>query len=62
MPGIPGKLYELLPYLYGIAGVVMIINFNSFIGDASGLLIILFAGIIFLKRSDYRQQKVNMKY
>jgi hypothetical protein len=56
---IPGKLYELLPYLYSIAGVVMINYFESIIGDTFGLLLYLLAGLIFLKRSNYRQDIVN---
>ena len=59
---LPDKFYELLPYLYSIAGVVMINYFESFIGVTLGFLSILFAGLIFLKRSDYRQHRVNMKY
>jgi hypothetical protein len=61
MPRIPDKLYELLPYLYSMAGVAMTIYFETFIGDASGYLLILFAGIIFFKRSDYRKGRVTRK-
>jgi hypothetical protein len=59
MSRIPGKLYELLPYLYSIAGMVMINYSESIIGDTFGLLLYLLAGLIFLKRSNYRQDIVN---
>jgi hypothetical protein len=58
---IPDKFYELLPYLYAIAGVVTIYYFESSTGYASGLLLIFAAGLVFLMRRDYRHGKVNKK-
>ncbi len=58
---IPDRLYELLPYLYAIAGVVTINYFETSLGYASGILLIFTAGIIWLMRSDYRQGSVNKK-
>jgi hypothetical protein len=56
---IPDKLYEFLPVLYGIAGLVTFYKFDTAIGYASGILLILTAGLVWMMRRDYRQ--VNIK-
>ena len=59
MCNIPDRLYELLPYLYAIAGVVTINYVETSLGYASGILLIFTAGLVFLMRSDYRQGKAD---
>jgi hypothetical protein len=56
---LPDKLYEFLPFLYGIAGLVTFYKFDTAIGYASGCLLILTACLVWIMRRDYRQ--VNIK-
>jgi hypothetical protein len=58
---LPDKFYELLPYLYAIGGVITISYVDSPIGYASGCLLSLTGGIIFLMRRDYREGRSNKK-
>ena len=51
---LPDKLYELLPFLYGIAGLLTFHKFDTAIGYASGLLL-LTACLVWMRRRDYRQ-------
>jgi len=59
---LPDKFYELLPYLYAIGGVITISYVDSPIGYASGCLLSLTGGIIFLMRRDYREGRSHKKY
>jgi hypothetical protein len=59
---LPDKLYEILPYLYAIGGLVTISHFETPTGYASGLLLILTAGLVWLMRRDYRQGSDKRKY
>jgi hypothetical protein len=59
---LPDKFYELLPYLYAIGGVITISYVDSPTGYASGCLLSLTGGIIFLMRRDYREGRSNKKY
>lgn len=56
---LPDKLYEFLPFLYGIAGLVTFYKFDTAIGYASGSLLMLTACLVWMMRRDYRQ--VNSK-
>ena len=56
---LPDKFYELLPYLHSIGGVITIGYIDSPIGYASGCLLSLTGGIIFLMRRDYREGRSN---
>jgi hypothetical protein len=58
---LPEKFYELLPYLYTIGGVIAISYIDTPLGYASGSLLILTGGVIFLMRWDYRQGRINKK-
>ena len=58
---LPEKFYELLPYLYAIGGVITISYIDTPLGYASGSLLILTGGVIFLMRRDYRQGRINKK-
>jgi hypothetical protein len=55
---LPDKLYELLPYLYGIAGLVTFYKFDNAIGYFSGGLLMLTACLVWRMRLDYRNGKV----
>jgi len=52
---LPDKLYEFLPYLYGVAGLATLYTFDNLLGFGSGILLLFTAGLIWLMRRDYRQ-------
>jgi len=56
----PRLFYETQPYLYVVVGVAAINHFKNFLGFTLGLLLILIAGVIFLMRSNYREDLANM--
>ena len=58
---LPDKLYELLPYLYAVAGLVTVYIFDTPIGYVSGFLLLLTACLVWMMRRDYRQGRVNKK-
>jgi hypothetical protein len=51
---LPDKLYELLPYLYALAGFYTILSFDTPIGYGSGFLLLMTAGLVWVMRRDYR--------
>ena len=51
---LPDKLYEFLPVVYGIAGLVTFFKFDTVICYASGILLILTACLVWMMRRDYR--------
>lgn len=53
------KIYELLPFLYGIAGLATFYNFETPIAYASGTLFLVAACMVWMMRRDFRQCKVN---
>jgi len=60
---LPDRLYEFLPYLYGIAGLITFYEFDNLIGYGSAALFLLTAGLIWMMRRDYRQRnKAIRKY
>jgi hypothetical protein len=58
---LPDTLYELLPYLYGLAGIFTLYKFDTAIGHASGLLLIATACLVWVMRRDYRQAMKRYK-
>jgi hypothetical protein len=58
---LPDKFYELLPTLYTIGGVITTNYADSSIGYASGCLLFLTGGVIFLMRRDYREGRGSKK-
>ena len=58
---LPDKLYELLPFLYGLVGIFTFYNFDTAIGHASGVLLMLTAGLVWVMRRDYRHGKGNTR-
>ena len=52
----PDWLYEALPYLYAIAGIVTIVAFRSNAGSFSGGLLIAAGLSVWKMRRDYRRQ------
>jgi hypothetical protein len=58
---LPDKLYELLPYLYATAGFGTAVYFDTPVGYASGFLLLLTAGLVWMMRRDYRQGRVGRK-
>ena len=58
---LPDWLYQLLPYLYVVAGLIAINYFEVMTGYISGLLLIFTAGVVFLMRKDYRQNRIKNK-
>lgn len=58
---LPDRLYEALPYLYALAGFATATYFDTLVGFASGFLLLLTAGLVWMMRRDYRQGRVNKK-
>ena len=59
---LPDKLYELLPTLYGAAGLSVVYVFDTPIGQVSGILLVLTACLVWIMRRDYRYGSTkNMK-
>ena len=58
---LPDWLYELLPYLYTIAGSLTACLFQTPAGFASGFLLLLTGCLIWMMRRDYRQGRENRK-
>ena len=57
---LPDKLYELMPYIYGILGIFTLYKFDTAIGYASGVLLLITAGLVWVMRRDYR--RIDAKY
>jgi hypothetical protein len=57
---LPDKLYELLPFLYGIAGLATYHQFDTANGYASGLLLMLTC-LVWVMRRDYRHGDINKR-
>lgn len=55
------KFYEYLPVMYGVAGLVTFYKFETIIGYASGLLLMLTACIVWVMRRDYRHEDVKRR-
>ena len=51
---LPDKLYELLSFLYGIAGLVTFYKVDTAIGYFSGAILMLTACLVWRMRLDYR--------
>jgi hypothetical protein len=58
---LPDWLYEMLPYVYALAGFSTATYFDSPIGYAAGFLLLLTAGLVWMMRRDYRQGRVRRK-
>jgi hypothetical protein len=58
---LPNWLYELLPYLYAVAGFATASYLDTPVGYVSGFLLLLTACLIWLMRRDYRQGRVKNK-
>ena len=58
---LPDRLYESLPALYGLGGLVTFYNFENPVGYVSGFMLLLTACIIWLMRRDYRQGRNSRK-
>jgi hypothetical protein len=52
---LPNWLYEPLPYVYGIAGVVASYNLDSSMGRISGFLLITAGIVVGYQRYEYRR-------
>ncbi len=52
---LPNWLYEPLPYVYGIAGVVAFYNLDSSMGRISGFLLITAGIVVGYQRYEYRR-------
>jgi hypothetical protein len=51
----PDKLYELLPFLYGLVGLFTLYKFDTAYGYASGFLLVFTACLVWVMRRDYRK-------
>jgi Flp pilus assembly protein TadB len=49
--------YEYTPYIYAVAGIMSILQIGSIIGIAFGIALIAAAGVIFIKRVNYRKRQ-----
>lgn len=58
---LPDKVYEILPYVYGIAGLVTCYVFATPIGYISGLILLVTAWLVWMMRRDYRNHEVDKK-
>lgn len=52
-----GYLYETLPYIYTVGGVLTLLLSGEMIGRASGVLLITAALLIFYLRIGYRTRR-----
>lgn len=59
---LPDRLYELLPYLYAVAGFLTATFIDTPVGYASGFILLFTACIVWMMRRDYRQGRVNKKH
>ena len=50
----PDWLYELMPYIYSLAGVAAIFHFDTVAGYGAGILLLLAAALIWKMRKDHR--------
>jgi hypothetical protein len=55
---LPEKLYELLPFLYGVAGLVTFYSFDTAIGYGLGILLMLSAIFVWAMRINHQAEKV----
>ena len=58
---LPDRLYELLPYLYAVAGFMTASYFETPVDYGSGFLLLLTACIVWMMRWDYRHGRVSKK-
>jgi hypothetical protein len=58
---LPDKVYELLPYLYAVAGFLTASYFENAVGYASGFLLLLTGCLVWMMRRDYRQGRVGKR-
>lgn len=58
---LPDILYELLPSLYGIAGLITIYCFDTLIGRAAGFLLLVTACFVWLMRRESRQGRSSKR-
>ena len=49
-----------MPYIYGILGIFTLYKFDTAIGYASGVLLLITAGLVWVMRRDYR--RIDAKY
>ena len=54
---LPDRLYELLPVIYGIAGLLSAFHFDTFLGHAAGFLLLLIACLVGMMRRECRVSK-----
>jgi hypothetical protein len=52
---LPSWVYEPLPYVYGIAGVLSAYNLDSLMGRISGILLITAGIVVGYQRYEYRR-------
>lgn len=52
----PDWLYEILPYVYLVAGLTTILTLRNLMGTVSGLLLISAGAAVWLLRRSYRRR------
>lgn len=52
---LPKQLYEILPYLYMVIGVLVLFALGNFLALFSGLLFFMAGSLIWILRSDHRR-------
>ena len=58
---LPDWLYEALPRIYAILGLVVVYNFETPLGYTSGVILLFTSCIIWFMRRDYRQANTHKK-
>jgi hypothetical protein len=58
---LPKWLYDLLPYLYAVAGISAASILHTAIGYMAGLVFLSTACLIWIMRRDYRQGKADSR-
>jgi hypothetical protein len=58
---LPDSFYELLPYIYAIAGFSIPYHFGTPNGYSVGVTYLLIAGLAWIMRRDYREEKEKMQ-
>jgi len=53
----PDWLYEAMPYIYSVAGIVTLYYFGTPVGYGAGALLLTAALLIWMKRKEHRSFK-----
>jgi hypothetical protein len=58
---LPNWLYEVMPLIYALAGILAILQFHTLVGYVAGALLLLAAGVFIKMRVENRNLKETIK-